>query len=95
MIYGGRLFHVTLFIVGLSTVVAFILLIMFLAVYPKNSPYWVVWLTLFVAVGMGSAIGWATQKWARVGVLFLSLWVGGIFGAILYGAVFYIWAEHN
>ena len=59
MIYGGRLFHATLFIVGLMTVVAFIMIVMFYAVYPKDSPFWVVWLTLFVAVGMGSGIGYA------------------------------------
>lgn len=60
MIWGGRLFHVTLFITGQLTVVVLIMMIMFYAVYPKNSPFWVVWLTLFVAVGMGTGIGYAT-----------------------------------
>jgi hypothetical protein len=56
---------------------------------------WVVWLTLMVSVGMGSGIGYAAQKWARVGVLFLGFWIGGIFGALLYSMLFYSFSETN
>jgi hypothetical protein len=71
------------------------MIILFAAVYPKNSPFWVVWLTMFVALGMGSGIGYAAQRWVRIGVLFLGAWIGGLLGGLLYGSVFFIFADEN
>ena len=48
-----------MFISGQIAIAAFIMIIMFSQVYPNNSPMWVVWLTLFVALGIGSGIGFA------------------------------------
>ncbi len=56
---------------------------------------WVVWLTLFVSCGMGAGIGFAAQKWARIGVLFLGLWIGGMAGALLYSMVFHVFSGSN
>lgn len=84
MVFGGRFFKVTLFLVGQVSVAAFILIIMFALVYPTDSPMWVVWLTLVVSFGIGAGIGYATQRWARFGVLLLGLWIGGLLGAIMY-----------
>ena len=59
MIFGGRMFKVTMFLAGEVSVASFIMIIMFAAVYPNNSPMWVVWLTLMVSIGMGAGIGYA------------------------------------
>ena len=59
MIFGGRLFKVTMFLAGMVSVTAFIMIIMFAMVYPSNSPMWVVWLTLMVGAGMGCGVGYA------------------------------------
>ena len=56
---------------------------------------WVVWLTLFVSLGMGAGIGYACQRWARLGVLLIGTWIGGLLGAILYSLVFYLFAKNN
>lgn len=56
---------------------------------------YVVWLTLMVSIGIGSGIGYAAQKWARVGVLLIGLWVGGLFGALLYSILFSVFAGSN
>ncbi len=53
---------------------------------------WVVWLTLMVSVGMGAGIGFAAQKWARIGVLIIGVWIGGLAGALLYSMVFHVFA---
>ena len=53
---------------------------------------WVVWLTLIVSVGMGTGIGFAAQKWARIGVLIIGVWIGGLTGALLYSMVFHVFA---
>lgn len=71
------------------------MIIMFAAVYPKDSPLWVVWLTLFISLGFGSGIGYAAAKWARVGVLFVGAWIGGLLGGLLYTLVFYIFSQNN
>lgn len=44
---------------------------------------------------MGAGIGYACQKWARIGVLLIGTWIGGILGAILYSLVFYLFASNN
>src|SRR5438105_10441800 len=67
MILGGKYFKVTMFLAGQWSVCALIMIIMFAAVYPKDSPLWVVWLTLFISLGFGSGFGYAAAKWARVG----------------------------
>ncbi len=48
-----------------------------------------------VSLGMGSGIGFACQKWVRLGVLLIGTWLGGVFGALLYSLVFYVFAEKN
>ena len=95
MIAGGRYYKFVMFITGQATIAGFILIVMFGQVYPTNSPMWVVWLTLIVSLGMGAGIGYATQKWARIGVLLIGTWIGGLLGAILYSLVFYLFARNN
>ena len=65
-----------MFFAGQIAIAAFIMILMFSQVYPNNSPMWVVWLTLMVSVGMGAGIGFAAQKWARIGVLIIGVWIG-------------------
>lgn len=84
LVLGGRMFKVTMFIAGEVSVASFIMIVMFAAVYPNNSPMWVVWLTLMVSTGMGAGIGYAAQKWARIGVFLIGYWIGGFMGAIMY-----------
>lgn len=59
MVGGGRHYKVTMFLAGQMSICAFIMIVLFYSVYPANSPFWVVWLTLFVSLGMGSGIGYA------------------------------------
>jgi len=59
MIFGGKHYKVTMFLAGQLAVASFIMILMFSQVYPNNSPMWVVWLTLLVAIGIGSGIGFA------------------------------------
>jgi hypothetical protein len=59
MIFGGRLFKITLFLAGTASVTAAIMLVMFAIVYPSYCPMWVLWLTLMVSVGLGSGVGFA------------------------------------
>lgn len=95
MVFGGRLYQVTMFLAGQISVAAFIMIIMFASVYPTNSPMWVVWLTLIVSIGMGSGVGYAAQKWARIGVLLIGTWIGGLFGALMYSMLFNAFAGNN
>lgn len=84
-----------MFFAGQIAIAAFIMILMFSQVYPNNSPMWVVWLTLMVSVGMGTGIGYAAQKWARIGVLIIGVWIGGLAGALLYSMVFHVFAGQN
>jgi hypothetical protein len=84
-----------MFFAGQIAIAAFIMILMFSQVYPNNSPMWVVWLTLMVSVGMGTGIGFAAQKWARIGVLIIGVWIGGLAGALLYSMVFHVFAGQS
>lgn len=95
LVLGGKQYHVTMFLAGQWSVCALIMIIMFAAVYPKDSPLWVVWLTLVISLGFGSGIGYAAAKWARVGVLFIGAWMGGLIGGLLYTLVFYLFSQSN
>jgi len=48
-----------------------------------------------VSVGMGAGIGFAAQKWARIGVLIIGVWIGGLAGALLYSMLFHVFAGSN
>jgi hypothetical protein len=95
MFSGGKFYRVTMFLAGQASVAAFIVILMFTSVYPVNSPVWVVWLTLMVGLGMGAGIGFAAQRWSRIGVLIIGTWIGGLLGAILYTLLFYMFSASN
>lgn len=56
---------------------------------------WLVWLTLIVSLGLGAGIGYGAQRWSRIGVLLIAVWIGGIVGSSLYVLVFHMLAEDN
>lgn len=89
MIAGGKYHKVTMFLVGQVTVAAFVMIIMFAAVYPTNSPMWVVWITLVVSLVVGAGVGYGTQRWARAGVLLIGAWIGGLLGGVLYSLIIF------
>jgi hypothetical protein len=57
MIFGGRLFKVTMFLAATVFVTAFILILMYVSLLPNRLPTWFVWLSFIVALGMGSGMG--------------------------------------
>lgn len=58
--FGGRFFKTTLFITGTITVAAAVLISIFVFIYPSSVPTWAVLLTMIVALGMGTGIGYAS-----------------------------------
>jgi len=95
LILGGKHYKVTMFLAGQMSACAFLMVILFVSVYPSNSPYWVVWLSLVLTLGAGSGVGYVTQRWARLGVLLIGAWIGGLIGGVLYGLVFHAFAHEN
>jgi hypothetical protein len=95
MVFGGRYYQFTMFVSGQMTVAAIIMIIMFVGVYPTNSPMWVVWMTLIVSLLIGCGAGYGTQKWARVGVLLIGAWIGGLLGGVVYSLFVNVFVEDN
>jgi len=87
---GGRYYRVTMFIAGLVIVCSSILIVLFVHVLPADTPLWAVGMSFIVSLGIGSGVGFAAQKWSRVGVLIIGALVGGIFGALLYSSGFHV-----
>jgi hypothetical protein len=90
IVEGGKHYRVTMFLSAMISVAMAILFILFADVFPYNTPTWAVWLTLTCALGMGSGIGFAAQRWARVGVLIMGAVIGSFIGILLYNSTFYI-----
>jgi hypothetical protein len=92
---GGRNYKLVMFFAGQFSTSLFLTVVLFATVYPGASPYWVVWLTLFVTLGIGAGVGYAAQKWSRMGVLILGVSCGAIGGALLYTLIFYHFSSGN
>ena len=71
------------------------MVIMFVFIYPSDSPYWLVWLSLLLSLAAGAAVGHFTQKYSRAGVLLIGAWIGGLVGGILYTVFFHIFENDN
>jgi len=56
---GGRFYKATMFMAGTFAVTAFLMLIIYVDVYPTYSPMWLVWMTLICSFGFGAGIGYA------------------------------------
>jgi len=95
LVFGGRYFKVTMFLGGLLITTATIMLTLFITVFPTNTPFWAVWLTLGVAAGIGCGVGYAAFRWSRVGVLLIGSWIGALLGSLLYNIFIYIFAKSN
>lgn len=84
---GGRYYKATMLLFGEMTTTVAGMVIAFALIYPKNAPEYVVWLNLIICLGVGYGIGYLVQKYARVGVLLIGAWLGGLFGAFFYATI--------
>jgi hypothetical protein len=55
----------------------------------------VVWLTGSVSAGIGIGVGYMCYRWARLGVLLIGVWVGGLIGALIYELFFSLFVDDN
>jgi len=92
---GGRFYKATMFMAAQFGFAITLLMFLYIKVIPTHCPEWVVWLSLMVTLGIGAGIGYAAAAWARIGVLIISVWVGGVIGAILYNTFIYLMASKN
>lgn len=95
MTVGGRFYKITLFLSGELTISVFLTIIMFAQIYPDNTPTWVVWLTGACSFGIGLGVGYASYRWARLGVLIIGTWVGGLIGALIYELFFSLFVDDD
>ena len=59
MIFGGKMYKVTMFMAGQLAITILLPVILFAAVFPNYSPSWLVWINLMVAFGVGTGLGYA------------------------------------
>jgi len=62
--FGAKYEEYTLFMLGTSTVATLFMIIIYVGLFPDKSEVWLVFLTLLFSMGVGSAAGWATMKYA-------------------------------
>lgn len=93
MIEGGRKYKLTMFLAGQFSLAIFLMLVLFTQVFPEETPFWVVWFCLIVSLCVGTGVGFAAQRWSRIGVLIIGGWIGGLLGALSYGVFFHIFAQ--
>jgi hypothetical protein len=49
---------------GTSTIATLIMIVIYVGLFPDKSEVWLVFLTLLFSLGVGSAAGYATMKYA-------------------------------
>jgi hypothetical protein len=95
LVLGGKHYKITMFLSGELLICTILMIFLFTEVLPDNSPFWTVWLSLFVTLGIASGFGVAAQHWPRIGVLLIGACVGGLLGALSYSLFFYIFSSSN
>jgi len=85
--FGAKYEEYTLFMLGTSTVATLFMIIIYVGLFPDKSEVWLVFLTLLFSLGVGSAAGWATMKYAKYGIIIGGAWLGGIVGSVAYSLV--------
>jgi hypothetical protein len=87
MSLGNKYQTLTLFLLGQITTATVFMLVMFVWVYPDQSEIWVVWVTLVLSLALGSGAGYATYTWGHYGILGIGVWLGSLFGSLVYGTL--------
>ena len=70
-------------------------MILFSSIYPDDQPEYVIWLSIVGSLLFGCIYGYIAQKYARVGILFIGTWIGGLIGGIIYGAVVQLFLDDS
>ena len=72
---------------GTSTVATVFMIVIYVGLFPDKSEVWLVFLTLLFSLGVGSAAGYATMKFAKYGIVLGGAWLGGIVGSVFYSVL--------
>lgn len=88
MVFGEKYQDVTLFLTGQATVATLAMILIFAEVYPDRQDVSVVWAVLIVSLFIGAGAGYATVRYAKVGVIIFGAWLGGLIGSVLYSLLF-------
>ena len=62
--FGSKYEDHTLFMLGTSTIATLFMIVIYVGLFPDKSEVWLVFLTLLLSLGVGSAAGYATMKYA-------------------------------
>lgn len=84
VIFGLKMFKVTIFLFAMVTVVAFFLLISFAFIISNGAAKWIGWIILGVGVLVGALAGYCLLKCVRIGIFLLGAWPGAVCGLLLY-----------
>lgn len=83
--WGGMYYKATMFSAGQGATAITLLIVLFAYIYPTEQEEWVVWLSIFGCLFLGSFFGYVAMRYARIGVLFIGTWIGCLIGGLLYG----------
>ena len=84
VIFGLKMFKVTIFLFAMVTVVAVFLLVSFGFIISDGAGKWIGWIILGVGVLIGVLAGWCLLKCVRIGIFLLGAWPGAVCGLLLY-----------
>ena len=84
VIFGLKMFKVTIFLFAMVTIVAFFLLVSFGFIISDGAGRWVGWIILGIGVLIGALAGYCLLKCVRIGIFLLGAWPGAVCGLLLY-----------
>jgi hypothetical protein len=95
MIFGGRYYKATMFIAAQFVITGLLMVLLFVAIMPSGTPEWSVWVSLLVALGIGSGVGFIAKRFSRIGVLFVGAILGSFVGMTLFNSFVYKISQEN
>ena len=84
MIFGLKMFKITIFLFAMVTIVALFLLVSFGFIISDGAEKWVGWVILGIGIVIGVLAGLCLLKCIRIGIFLLGGWPGAICGLLLY-----------
>ena len=92
VIFGLKMFRVTIFLFAMVTIVSFFLLVSFGFIISDGAGRWVGWIILGIGVVIGVLAGYCLLKCVRIGIFLLGAWPGAVCGLLLYNLFLHYFA---
>ena len=82
--FGPQYDKECLIMISTMSISTIVLVFLHALIMPSSTPQWMVWITLFMSIGIGAGAGYSVYAWPKSGIIYIGLTLGTIFGVLIY-----------